>query len=252
MIVLKSPAELARMRQAGRIVAEVLEAIREHARPGVTTGELNDLAHEIITRRDAVPSFKGYKGYPASICTSINEEVVHGIPGPRVLREGDILSVDVGAIYQGYHGDAAITLGIGTISEEAQHLMAVTRGALEAGIQQVRPGGRLWDVICAIQGYAESNGFQVVREYQGHGVGTRMHEEPSIPNYLGEGPARPRNVRLRVGMTLALEPMVVAGDWRTRVLEDGWTVVTADGKLSAHFEHTVAVTENGPEILTRL
>lgn len=252
MIVLKSQAELTRMREAGRIVAEVLEAIREHARPGVTTRELNDLAHQMISRRDAVPSFKGYRGYTASICTSINEEVVHGIPGPRVLREGDILSVDVGAIYQGYHGDAAITLGIGDISEEAKRLMTVTLGALEAGAQQVRPGGRLWDVIRAIQTCAESQGFQVLREYQGHGIGRSMHEEPSVPNYLGDNTVRPRNLRLRRGVTLALEPMVVAGDWHTRVLNDGWTVVTADGKLSAHFEHTVAATDNGPEILTRL
>ncbi len=252
MIVVKSKAELACMREAGRIVAEVLEAMREHARPGVTTAELDALAHDIITRRGAIPSFKGYRGYPASICTSVNEQIVHGIPGSRALREGDILSVDVGAIYQGYHGDAAITVGIGTISPEAQRLMAVTQEALEAGIQQVRPGGRLWDVIRAIQTRVESAGYQVVREYQGHGIGREMHEDPSVPNYLGNSNVRPRNVRLRVGMTLALEPMVVAGDWHTRVLEDGWTVVTADGKLAAHFEHTVAVTENGPEILTRL
>jgi len=252
MIVVKSREELARMRQAGRIVAEVLEAMREHARPGVTTGELDALAYEIISRRGAVPSFKGYRGFPASICASVNEQIVHGIPGSRVLCEGDILSVDVGAIYRGYHGDAAITVGIGTISPEARRLMAVTLQALEAGIQQVRPGGRLWDVIRAIQTRVESAGYQVVREYQGHGIGRDMHEDPSIPNYLGNSNVRPRNVHLRVGMTLALEPMVVAGDWHTRVLDDGWTVVTADGKLAAHFEHTVAVTENGPEILTRL
>ncbi|MFQ6057759.1 MAG: type I methionyl aminopeptidase [Anaerolineae bacterium] len=252
MIILKSPWELARMRQAGQIVAKVLAALREEIRPGVTTAHLDALAYQIIAEHKAIPSFKGYRGFPASLCASINEEVVHGIPGPRTLEEGDIISLDVGAIYQGYHGDAAITVGVGRISQEAARLLEVTVGALEAGIAQARPGHRLWDVIRAIQGYVEERGFNVVREYQGHGIGREMHEEPSIPNFLGDADQRPRNVRLRPGMTFALEPMVVAGDWPTRVLGNKWTVVTKDRRLSAHFEHTIAVTEDGPEILTRL
>jgi len=252
MIVLKSPHELALMREAGRIVARTLAALREFIQPGVTTAQLDALAYRIITQHGAVPSFKGYRGFPASLCASVNEEVVHGIPGPRVLKEGDIISLDVGAIYQGYHGDAAITVGVGEISGEAARLMEVAVGALEAGIAQARPGRRLWDVIRAIQSHVEARGFNVVREYQGHGIGQEMHEEPNIPNFLNSSGPRPKNVRLRPGMTLALEPMVVVGDWRTRVLDNKWTVVTKDGKLSAHFEHTVAVTEEGPEILTRL
>jgi methionyl aminopeptidase len=252
MIVLKSPHELALMREAGRIVARTLAALREQVQPGVTTAELDALAYQIITEHGAIPSFKGYRGFPASLCASINEEVVHGIPGSRVLKEGDLISLDVGAIHQGYHGDAAITVAVGGISEEAAHLMEVAVGALEAGIAQAWPGRRLWDVIRAIQSHVESQGFNVVRQYQGHGIGQEMHEEPNIPNFLDSSGPRPRNVLLRPGMTFALEPMVVAGDWRTRVLADGWTVVTRDGKWSAHFEHTVAVTGEGPRVLTQL
>ena len=252
MIVLKSSHELALMREAGRIVAQTLAALSEQVQPGVTTAQLDALAHRFITEHGAIPSFTGYRGFPASLCVSINREVVHGIPGPRVLREGDIVSLDVGAIHQGYHGDAAITVGVGEISKEATRLMEVTAGALEAGIAETRPGRRLWDVIRAIQNYVESRGFNVVREYQGHGIGREMHEEPSIPNFLNSSGVRPRNILLRPGMTFALEPMVVAGDWRTRVQADKWTVVTMDGKLSAHFEHTIAVTEAGPEVLTQL
>ena len=249
MIILKSPRELALMRRAGRIVARVLDRFREVVRPGITTAELEEVALQIIEREGGIPSFKGYRGYPAAICASINEEVVHGIPSPkRVLKEGDIVSLDVGAIYKGYHGDAAITLPVGTVSEEVQRLLEVTQGALHAGIAQAHPGNRLGDISAAIQRYVESRGFNVVREYTGHGIGQEMHEEPQIPNF---GPPN-RGPRLRPGMTMALEPMVTAGDWRTRTLSDGWTVVTADGSLSAHFEHTIAITDGEPEILTRL
>jgi methionyl aminopeptidase len=248
MINLKSSHELARMREAGRIVAEVLACIREKVAPGVTTAELDALAYQVIVGYGAKPSFKGYRGFPASLCTSVNEEVVHGIPGERVLQKGDIVSVDVGAIYRGYQGDAAITLGVGKVNGVAQHLMAVAAEALQAGIAQSRAGRRTGDISWAIQKYAERNGYGVVREYTGHGIGREMHEEPQIPNF---GKPR-RGVLLKPGMTFALEPMVTVGDYHTRVLEDDWTVVTLDGQLSAHFEHTVAVTEGEPEILTRL
>ncbi len=246
------------MRQAGRIVAEVLAAMREMARPGVSTAELNAVAEEIITRHNAIPAFKGYphngkNEFPASICASINEEIVHGIPNPRrILKEGDIISIDVGAIHKGFYGDAAVTLTIGEVDEETRRLLEVTEGALMAGIAQARQGNRLWNIIRAIQAYVERAGFNVLREYQGHGIGRKMHEEPGIPNFLGPRGQRPKNYPLVSGMTIALEPMVVAGDWHTKVLGDGWTVVTADGKRSAHFEHTIAITNGEPEILTRL
>ncbi len=255
MIVYKSPAELARMREAGRIVALALAAMKEQVKPGITTAELNAIAEEVVLQNGATPAFKGYPPnspvpFPATVCISLNDELVHGIPGPRVLREGDIVSLDMGAIYQGYYGDAAVTLPVGKVDADAQRLLDVTRAALDAAIAQVRPGRRLWDMIRAVQEYVEENGFTVIREYQGHGIGPSLHEEPSIPNYLGEGRQRPRNVRLEPGMTLAIEPMVATGDWRTRVMPDQWTVVMADHGLSAHFEHSVAVTHNGPEILT--
>ncbi|GAB4529420.1 MAG: type I methionyl aminopeptidase [Anaerolineae bacterium] len=246
------------MRQAGRIVAEVLATMRERARPGVSTAELDAIAEEIITRRHAVPAFKGYphngrNEFPASICASINEEIVHGIPSPRrVLKEGDIISIDVGAIYKGFYGDAAITLAIGEVDAETQRLLETTQGALMSGIAAARAGNRLWNVIRAIQSYVEQNGFSVLREYQGHGIGRHMHEKPDVPNFLAPRGHRPKNYPLMPGMTIALEPMVVAGDWRTRVLDDGWTVVTADGRRSAHFEHTIAITNGEPEILTLL
>ena len=248
MITIKSEHELARMRQAGRIVAEVLVGLGERARPGVTTGALDAWAEQLIRRRGGVPSFKGYRGYPASVCISINQEVVHGIPGRRHLREGDIASLDVGVIYEGYHADAAITVGVGEISAVAAKLLAVTQEALAAGIRMARAGNRLGDVSHAIQVAAESGGYGVVREYVGHGIGRAMHEDPQIPNFGSPG----RGPLLRAGMTLALEPMVTVGDYRTRVLEDMWTVVTVDGSLSAHFEHTIVVREDGAEILTRL
>jgi len=237
------------MRQAGRIVAEVLTALQRKVRPGINTAELDELAYRIITKHKAVPSFKGYRGFPASLCVSINEEVVHGIPDKnRYLEGGDIVSFDVGAIYEGYHGDAAVTVGVGEITEAAKELLAATAEALTAGIVQSRAGNRTGDVSWAIQDYAESRGYSVVREYTGHGIGRQMHEDPQVPNY-GQ---RKQGILLKPGMTLALEPMVSVGDWRTQVLADNWTVVTRDGKHSAHFEHTVAVTEGEPEILTRL
>jgi methionyl aminopeptidase len=254
MITLKSRKQLARMRQAGRIVAAVLEAMRQNVRPGISTAEMNAIAEEIITRSGASPSFKGYPGtgkndFPASICASINEELVHGIPSPkRVLKEGDVVSIDVGAIYKGWHGDAAITLPVGEVAPEVTRLLEVTRGALMVGVRQSRPGNCTGDISWAIQMYVESRGFAVVRNYTGHGIGREMHEEPQIPNYghRGEG------VLLKRGMTFALEPMVNVGTWETNVLEDGWTVVTADNRLSAHFEHTLAVMDGEPEILTKL
>ncbi len=246
------------MRQAGRIVAEVLDVMRERARPGVSTGDLDAVSEDIIRKRSAVPSFKGYPGngkndFPAAICTSINEEIVHGIPsGRRLLEEGDILSIDVGAIYGGFHGDAAITLAIGEVDDVSRRLMRVADEALMAGIAQAREGGHLWNIIRAIQSHVERSGFGVLHEYQGHGIGREMHEKPDIPNFLGGRGQRPKNYPLLSGVTLALEPMVVVGDWHTRVLEDGWTVVTADGGRSAHAEHTILVTEGEPEILTCL
>lgn len=251
MIVLKSAHELALMREAGRIVAEVLERLRDVVAPGITTGDLERIAGEIIVGQyGAIPSFKGYRGFPGIVCTSINEEIVHGIPGKRVLNEGDIVSVDVGVIHKGYHGDAAITVAVGSVDVESQRLMAVTAEALRIGIEAAEPGNWTSDISRAIQAYVEAQGYSVVREYTGHGIGRQMHEEPQIPNYYD--PRLGGRVRLRPGMTFALEPMVNIGGWQTRVLDDNWTVVTADGTRSAHFEHTVAVTKNGPEVLTKL
>lgn len=248
-IVIKTPCELEQMRQAGRIVAAILDGLRAQIRPGVSTAALDQFAEREVERMGAIPSFKGYHGFPASVCTSINNEVVHGIPSPtRILKAGDIISLDFGAIYQGWQGDAAITVGVGQISERAQRLIEVTEQALQEGEAQARAGNRLSDISWAIQSYVESRGFSVVRQYVGHGIGRRMHEEPQVPNF---GPPH-RGPVLKPGMTLALEPMVNAGGYRTEVLADGWTVVTEDGSLSAHFENTVAVGEEGPDILTRL
>jgi methionyl aminopeptidase len=248
MIVLKSSWELARMREAGRIVAQVLAYLAERIRPGMATRELDLLTEAFISRQGGIPSFKGYRGFPASICVSVNEEVVHGIPGPRILKQGDIVSLDIGVIYKGYQGDAALTVGVGEISDEAKDLIATARGALLAGIAQAKDGLHVGDISWAIQQYAESRGYSVVRQYTGHGIGRRMHEDPQVPNFgqPGRGPA------LKAGMTLALEPMVNVGDYLTRVRDDNWTVVTDDGKLSAHFEHTIAIREGEPEILTAL
>ena len=248
MITIKSEHELQLMRRAGQIVAQVLEGLRERAKPGVTTAALDKWAEEYIRRQGGIPSFKGYRGYPASVCISIDEEVVHGIPGRRRLREGEIASMDVGVILDGYQGDAAITVGIGKISPEAADLLRVTEEALYAGIAAAKAGHRLGDVSHAIQVTVESHGYGVVRDYVGHGIGREMHEDPQIPNFGQPG----RGPLLRPGMTLALEPMVTLGDYRTRVLEDMWTVVTADGSLAAHFEHTIAVTKGAPLVLTAL
>ena len=246
--MIKSGRELERMRRAGAIVAQVLADIEKVVEPGVTTAELDALAYEIIVREGGIPSFKGYRGYPATICASINEQIVHGIPDQRRLREGDILSVDVGVIYDDYQGDAARTFAVGKISRRARALLKATAGALDAGTAQARPGNRVGDVSHAIQAYVEARGLSVVREYNGHGIGREMHEEPQVPNFGVPG----HGIVLEPGMTLALEPMVNIGTWRTRVLADQWTVVTADGELSAHFENTIVVTDGEPEILTRL
>ena len=248
MVIRKSDRELALMREAGRIVAITLAHLEERIKPGITTAEMDALAREIVTKHGATPSFLGYRGFPASLCISINEELVHGLPGPRLLEEGDIVSMDFGAIYQGYHGDAAVTVAVGKISQETQRLVETTRGALEAAIAQARKGHYLGDISWAIQSYAESRGFSVVRQYVGHGIGRDMHEDPQIPNYGQPG----RGILLKPGMTFALEPMVNIGSYLTRVLDDNWTVVTEDGELSAHFEHTIAITSGEPEILTRL
>jgi methionyl aminopeptidase len=248
MVIRKSSRELALMREAGRIVALTLARLEEQVRPGINTAELDAVADEFVREQGAEPSFLGYRGYPASLCVSVNQEVVHGVPGPRVLKEGDIVSLDFGAVRKGYQGDAAITVGVGHISEKAQELIDVTRGALAAAIAQCRSGNYLGDVSASIQTYAESRGFSVVRQYVSHGIGRQMHEDPQIPNYGLPG----RGMLLKPGMTFALEPMVNVGTYLTRVLDDGWTVVTDDGELSAHFEHTIAITEGEPEILTRV
>ncbi len=248
-IILKSPAEIAIMRQAGRINALALEAVRQAIRPGVTTEELDAIAEEVIRKHGGRPAFKGYPGpypYPATITVSINEELVHGIPGPRKIKAGDIVSVDCGTIYKGFIADSAFTVGVGEISPLARRLIRVTEEALYRGIEQLRPGNRVGDVSAAIQRHVEVHGFHVTREYTGHGVGRSMHEFPMIPNYGTPG----RGALIREGMTVALEPMVLVGTPKTKVKADKWTVVSADGSLTAHFEHTIAVTAHGPLILT--
>ena len=245
-IIIKSEREIALMRQAGRIVATVLDILIKQVKPGMKTKELDVIAGREVEKLGGKPSFKGYRGFPANLCVSINDQIVHGIPGERVLRQGDIVSLDMGAVFKGFQGDAAVTVGVGEISTEAQKLLATTEEVLGAGIAAARSGARLGDISAKIQNYAESRGYSVVREYTGHGIGRDMHEEPQIPNFglAGTGP------ELKKGMTLALEPMVNTGDWHTRVADDQWTVLTADGSLSAHFEHTIAVTNGEPEILT--
>jgi len=245
-IIIKSDREIAIMRQAGKIVATILGVLIEQVRPGMKTKELDVIAARELERLGAKPSFKGYRGFPANLCVSVNDEIVHGIPGGKVLDEGDIVSLDLGAIFMGFQGDAAVTVGVGEISSQAEQLMETTEGALKASIAVAYLGARSGDISAAIQNYAEPRGYSVVREYTGHGIGREMHEEPQIPNFgpPGVGPV------LRKGMTLALEPMVNAGGWRTRLGNNHWVVVTADGSLSAHFEHTIAITNDGPEILT--
>ncbi len=247
-IIIKSNREIAAMRQAGRIVAAILGVLGRQVRSGMKTEELDIITARELERLGAKPSFKGYRGFPANLCVSVNDEIVHGVPGERVLDEGDIVSLDIGAIFMGFQGDAAVTIGVSEISPQARQLIETTEGALKAGIAAAYPGARLGDISAAIQQYAESRGYSVVREYTGHGIGREMHEEPQIPNFglPGTGPT------LKKGMTLALEPMVNAGDWRTRLGDDLWTVLTADGSLSAHFEHTIMVTDTEPEVLTSL
>lgn len=247
MIVRKTPEQIERMARAGRALTEVVEAIRVRIAPGVTTKDLDELAYEMITERGGKPSFLGYNGFPASICASPNEVIVHGFPDKRKLKEGEIVSIDLGMILDGWHADTAYTYPIGKVKPEVQRLLDTTQEALMAGIGECRPGRRLFDISYAVQKVAEDAGFSVVREYAGHGIGREMHEGGvQVPNYgtPGHGPV------LEPGMVFAIEPMVNMGEWKTRVLDDGWTVVTEDGSLSAHFEHTVAVTEEGPLVLT--
>lgn len=246
MIIRKSEDEIESMRQAGRIVAQVLELIEKKIRPGVELIELDQLAESTIRKRGARPAFKGYKGFPATICASPNETVVHGIPGKQRLQEGDIISIDVGAEFKGYFGDMAATYPVGEISDTAKRLIETTRSSLYKGIEKCVDEFNLYDISSAIQDEVEGAGYSVVREFVGHGIGRQMHEEPQIPNYGTPG----RGPKLKTGMVLAIEPMVNVGDYGVEVLNDNWTVVTADKSLSAHFEHTVAITQNGPEILT--
>ncbi len=251
MIHIKSAQEIEIMRRASRIVAEILDEVSAAVRPGVSTDELDRLAEELITRKGAKPAFKGYKPgdvvYPKCLCVSINEEIVHGIPSGRKLKAGDIVGLDFGVEYQGYFGDSARTLAVGQVPDSTKHLLRVTREALYAGIEQCRSGNRLGDISRAVQQVAEAAGFSVVRDFAGHGIGRRLHEDPQVPNYFAPGMPNPR---LREGMVLAIEPMVNEGGPELRIKTDGWTAVTADGKLSAHFEHSIAITSNGPEILT--
>jgi methionyl aminopeptidase len=247
MIILKSKAELEVMREAGRIVALTHQELAKAIKPGITTKQLDELAETFIRSMGAIPSFKGYGGFPGSICTSVNEELVHGIPGNRILQDGDIISLDIGAKFEGFHGDSAWTYPVGTISAENERLLRVTEESLWKGLEQAKPGRRLSDISHAIQVHAEAAGFTLVREYVGHGIGQNLHEDPQVPNY---GPPN-RGPRLKPGMVLAVEPMVNAGERYVRTLEDNWTVVTVDRKTCAHFEHTIAITEDGYEILTR-
>ena len=235
------------MRKAGEIVGETLNLLKASVEPGMTTRDLDRIAFREITCRGATPTFKGYRGFPATICASVNEEIVHGIPGKRALKEGDIIKVDVGATIEGFIGDAAVTIAVGEVAEPLLALMEDTRLGLEAGIRAAVPGARVGDIGAAVQAYGEARGYGVVRDFVGHGVGRFLHEDPQVPNYGVAG----RGALLRPGMCIAIEPMFNLGDWRTKVMEDQWTVVTADGKLSSHFEHSIAITEQGPEILTR-
>lgn len=247
MIICKTQREIDIMREAGKIVALTHQELQKHIQPGITTKELDNIAEKFIRKHDAFPSFKGYNGFRGSICASVNEELVHGIPGDRVLNNGDVISIDIGAKYNGYHGDSAWTYGVGEISEEAQRLLDVTEQSLYKGLAEAKPGERLSNISHAIQTYVEAYDFSIVREYVGHGVGQELHEDPQIPHY---GPPN-KGPRLKPGMVLAVEPMVNAGTRHVRTLPDNWTVVTVDGKLCAHFEHTIAITEEGYEILTK-
>jgi methionyl aminopeptidase len=248
MIQLKSLQEIARMEVANRIVAEILEGVKEKVQPGVETQELDELAEEMCRQRRVKPAFKGYRGYPRSICVSVNEEVVHGIPGPRGLKAGDVVSLDFGVKYEGFYGDAAITVGVGEVGAKARALIAATEESLYAGIAKVKAGQRLSDISHAVQTVVEGAGFGVIREFVGHGIGRSLHEAPQIPNFGPPG----RGPTMQVGMTFAIEPMTSMGSWKVRILQDGWTAITQDGSCAAHFEHSVALTENGVLILSRL
>jgi methionyl aminopeptidase len=247
LITLKSKRELDLMREASRIVAEVLERLKGECQAGVTTRHLDRIAEELTVKNNAIPAFKGYRGYPGSLCASINAEVVHGIPGKTELKEGDIIGLDFGALYQGYYGDAAITVPIGKVAPEIETLLRVTSECLYLGIEQMQPGNHLSEISHAIQSHAEKHGFSLVKELGGHGIGKRLHEDPMVLNYVSDG----RGIKLKPGLVLAVEPMVNMGTEHIKILSDGWTVVTADGKPSAHFEHTIAITETGHEILTK-
>lgn len=247
-IILKSAPDIEKMRRSNRVVAEILQEVKAAVKPGVKTRALDELAEALLKKHRARSAFKGYNGYPAVLCTSVNEEVVHGIPSDRVLREGDLLSLDFGAVCDDYYGDAAITVPVGVVSEEAQRLLRVTEESLYKAIEQARPGKHVGDISAAVQRHVESQGFSAVRDFVGHGIGKFMHERPQVPNFGIPG----RGVRLKAGMTLAIEPMINAGGYEVVVLDDGWTAVTRDRSLSAHFEHSVAVTENGPVILSQL
>jgi methionyl aminopeptidase len=246
MIPLKSKQDLEMIRQSGKILAKIMQKLREFIRAGISTQEIDQLAEELVRKENAIPAFKGYKGFPANICTSINEEIVHGIPGERKLENGDIISLDLGINYKGYFSDAAITLAVGRVEPRIKKLIEVTKTALSEGIKQARIENHLSDISYAIQSYVEKNGFSVVREFVGHGIGLKLHEEPEIPNFgrPQQGPI------LKEGMVFAIEPMVNMGSWESKILDNGWTAVTKDGLASSHFEHTVAITENGPAILT--
>jgi methionyl aminopeptidase len=249
MVIIKTAEEIAIMREAGRIVAVVLKKMSEAVKPGIKTKQLDELAIKEVGKWDSArPSFKGYHGFPANICVSVNDEVVHGIPGSKVLEEGDIVSLDFGIIYKGFQGDAALTVGVGNITDEARKLLDVTEQSLYRGIEAARDGGHLGDIGEAVETYVEGYGYSVVREYSGHGIGREMHEDPLIPNFGNKG----EGIKLRAGMTLALEPMVNIRGWKTRLGTNGWTVHTADKGLSAHFEHTIAISKDGAEILTQL
>lgn len=246
MIIIKSKEEIELLRKSNQIVVHILKALRKIIKPGITTLELDSYAEDQIRKKGAIPAFKGYRGFPASLCVSVNEQLVHGIPDSRRLKEGDVVSLDLGVVRSGFYGDAAITIPVGKISQEAAKLLDVTQNALYKGIEQAKAGGRLHDISHAIQSWVEGNGFSVVRDFVGHGIGRNLHEEPQIPNFGLPN----RGIQLKAGMVLALEPMVNVGTWRVKVEPDGWTVVTMDGSLCAHFEHTIAITEDGPDILT--
>ncbi len=248
MVILRQPEEIEKIRESSLIVAEILEILKNQVCPGITTRELDKLAEDLARKKNAKPAFKGYMGYPFSLCTSINEEVVHGMPSDRVLTEGDIISLDFGVYYQGYYGDAAYTVPVGKISANAARLLSVTEKSLDAGIREANPGNRLGDISYAVQRTVEEDGYAVVRDFVGHGIGTKLHEDPQIPNYGVRG----RGIELKVGMVLAIEPMVNEGTYKVKMMPDAWTVVTEDARLSAHFEHSVAITEKGPDILSKM